>query len=83
MLRAGFSGIVLTAKPDERALWERYCAETGRSNYGTTLIDTVLSYQLKRRIHRDFIRSGFSCVLTLPWSEEVGSLDATAGQAVS
>lgn len=31
MLSAGFGGLVLTAKPDERALWERYCAETGRS----------------------------------------------------
>lgn len=32
MLSAGFGGLVLTAKPDERALWERYGAETGRSN---------------------------------------------------
>lgn len=30
MLRAGFGGLVLCAKPEERALWERYCAETGR-----------------------------------------------------
>jgi hypothetical protein len=29
-LRQGFGGLVLTAKPDERALWQRYCAETGR-----------------------------------------------------
>lgn len=29
-LRQGFGGLVLTAKPDERALWERYCRETGR-----------------------------------------------------
>lgn len=30
MLRSGFGGTVLVAKPDERAQWERYCAETGR-----------------------------------------------------
>lgn len=32
MLRNGFGGVVLTAKSDERANWERYCAETGRSD---------------------------------------------------
>ena len=31
MLRAGFGGVVLCAKPGERALWERYCAETDRT----------------------------------------------------
>lgn len=31
MLRAGFGGLVLCAKAEERALWERYCAETGRT----------------------------------------------------
>lgn len=31
MLRAGWGGLVLCAKQDDRALWERYCAETGRS----------------------------------------------------
>ena len=30
-LRAGFGGLVLTAKPDERRMWIRYCKETGRS----------------------------------------------------
>lgn len=30
-LRAGMGGLVLTAKPDERALWESYCRETGRT----------------------------------------------------
>lgn len=29
-LQQGFGGLVLTAKPDERALWEEYCAVTGR-----------------------------------------------------
>lgn len=29
-LRAGFGGLVLTAKPDECALWQRYARETGR-----------------------------------------------------
>jgi type IV secretory pathway TraG/TraD family ATPase VirD4 len=30
-LRAGFGGLVLTAKPDECKLWQRYAAETGRT----------------------------------------------------
>ncbi|MEW4569542.1 type IV secretory system conjugative DNA transfer family protein [Tautonia sp. JC769] len=29
-LRAGFGGMVLTAKPDERAVWEEYAREAGR-----------------------------------------------------
>jgi hypothetical protein len=29
-LEQGFGGTVLTAKPDERELWEQYCAATGR-----------------------------------------------------
>jgi hypothetical protein len=29
-LRAGMGGLVLTAKPDERDLWERYCDESRR-----------------------------------------------------
>ena len=32
MLEAGFGFLVLTAKPDERALWESYAAATGRSD---------------------------------------------------
>jgi len=31
MLAQGFGGLVLTAKPDERDLWLRYCEETNRS----------------------------------------------------
>lgn len=31
-LSAGFGGLVLTAKPDEKELWEEYCALTGRSD---------------------------------------------------
>lgn len=30
-LQAGFGGLVLCAKPEERLLWERYAQETGRS----------------------------------------------------
>ena len=30
-LRAGFGGLVLCAKPDERAMWERYAKQCGRS----------------------------------------------------
>ncbi len=31
-LSAGFGGLVLTVKPDERALWEKYARLTGRTN---------------------------------------------------
>lgn len=31
-LQSGFGGLVLTAKPDERTLWEKYARETGRSD---------------------------------------------------
>lgn len=32
-LEAGFGGLILTAKKDERETWERYCEETGRELY--------------------------------------------------
>lgn len=32
-LRAGFGGLVLCAKPEERQLWEQYAQETGRSEH--------------------------------------------------
>src|SRR5262245_23353833 len=31
LLRHGFGGLVLTTKPDERALWEEYCRRAGRT----------------------------------------------------
>lgn len=31
-LSSGFGGLVLTAKKEDRALWEQYCSETGRSD---------------------------------------------------
>lgn len=31
MLRAGWGGLVLTAKSEERRVWKQYCRETGRS----------------------------------------------------
>lgn len=31
-LKAGFGGLVLTVKPDEKKLWEDYCALAGRSD---------------------------------------------------
>lgn len=31
-LSAGFGGLVLTVKPDEREMWEEYCGLTGRGN---------------------------------------------------
>lgn len=53
-LKAGFGGLVLTAKPDERELWERYCRETGRINSLIVFSPSqpfrfnFLDYELKR-----------------------------------
>src|SRR5687767_13142327 len=32
-LRAGFGGLVMCAKPEERQLWQQYAEETGRSEH--------------------------------------------------
>ncbi|SRR5579862_1075121 len=52
LLRQGCGGLVLTAKPDERALWEDYCAETGRelTVFGpdTGLVFNFLEYEYAR-----------------------------------
>lgn len=53
-LRAGFGGLVLTAKPDERRLWERYAAQTGRTDSlivfspNSSWRFNFLDYELKR-----------------------------------
>lgn len=53
-LQAGFGGLVLCAKPGERALWERYARETGRSKsliiFGAdgTRRFNFLDYELRR-----------------------------------
>ena len=53
-LRAGFGGLVLTAKPDERELWERFAADTGRSDDimifkpGGAYQFNFLKYEMKR-----------------------------------
>jgi type IV secretory pathway TraG/TraD family ATPase VirD4 len=52
LLSAGCGGLVLTAKIDERQLWERYCRETGRElivfspSSGRTF--NFLEYELRR-----------------------------------
>lgn len=47
-LRAGFGGLVLTAKPDERAVWERYCRRAGRA-------DDLLVFGPERPLRFNFI----------------------------
>ena len=53
-LAAGFGGLVLCCKADERALWERYAAETGRTadlivfGPGSPWRLNVLEYELTR-----------------------------------
>lgn len=55
MLEAGFGGLVLTAKPDERAVWECYMRDCGRSAdllvFGPTepLRFGFLDYELRRK----------------------------------
>jgi hypothetical protein len=53
-LNAGMGGLVLTAKPDERATWENYCREAGREedllvmSPGGPLTFNFLEYELNR-----------------------------------
>lgn len=55
MLRAGFGGLVLTVKPDERSVWERYCREAGRLDDlvvfapDSDLRFNFLDYELQRK----------------------------------
>src|SRR5262245_24310092 len=55
LLRQGFGGLVLTTKPDERALWKQYCHETGRDadlrvfDASGTLRFNFLDYEATRR----------------------------------
>ncbi len=54
LLRAGFGGLVLTVKPDERETWERYAAATGRTGSlaifrpGEPWAFNFLNYELNR-----------------------------------
>lgn len=54
-LRSGFGGLVMCAKPEERKLWEKYAAETGRSEYLVIVSSDApyrfnfLDYELKRK----------------------------------
>lgn len=85
MLNEGFGGLVLTAKPDERARWERYCASTGRS-------DSLLVFGLEEAFRFNFLR--YEMAVTddgESFIHEVASLfktimravDNSAGEAVS
>lgn len=53
-LRQGFGGLVMCAKPEERVLWEKYAAETGRSEHLIVISPdqpwrfNFLDYELKR-----------------------------------
>ena len=54
-LAAGYGGLVLCAKPEEAALWQRYCAETGREQdvivvtAGGPWRFNFLDYELRRK----------------------------------
>ena len=73
MLAAGFGGLVLTAKADERAAWEAYCREARRSDdllifdAGAALRFNFLDYELNRpgagSGHTENIVNVFSTVL--------------------
>lgn len=53
-LTAGFGGVVLTAKNDEREMWEEWCEATGRTDDlmivspGTGLTFNFLDYEVRR-----------------------------------
>lgn len=53
-LKAGMGGLVLCAKPEEVALWRRYCAATGRAAHlivwdGSTYGFNFIAYELARQ----------------------------------
>lgn len=47
-LKAGFGGLVLTVKPDEKAIWDKYCELTGRS-------DDLLIVEPERKNYFNFL----------------------------
>jgi uncharacterized membrane protein YgcG len=82
ILMTGASVLVLCAKPDERALWERYCAQTGR-------IGSLLIFDGKRHrynfIAAELERLGPGAIngvieLVLHIMESARSLSASARQ---
>lgn len=80
MLAAGYGGLVLTAKADERRLWERYCAETNR------LDDLVIFGPLEQPARFNFLdfelnRSGEGAGLTENVCRLLSSVAETTGRA--
>jgi hypothetical protein len=55
-LGAGFGGLVLTAKPDERELWESYAAQTGRT--GDLIIFKPSNHHQFNFLHYEMNRPG-------------------------
>ena len=43
--------------------------------FGTTLIERTFTHQFDAEVHRDFLRSGLRCAITLPLTAEVGEID--------
>lgn len=62
MLSAGFGGLVLTAKPDERALWESYCRETNR--YGDLIVVGADASRRFNFLNHELNRTGSGAGLT-------------------
>lgn len=69
LLSAGFGGLVLTAKPDEKELWDNYCKQTGRENdlliVGPSLHNyfNFLEYEAKQGHHGNSITENIVEVL--------------------
>lgn len=69
-LHQDFGGIVLTAKPDERALWEDYCAATDRE---LTVFGPDTGYMFNF-LNYEFARPGLGAGLTSNVAELFASL---------
>ncbi len=76
-LEQGFGGVVLTAKPDERALWEQYCELTGRK---LTVFGPNSGYYFNF-LQYEFARGGLGAGLTSNVAELFAALAETTNQS--
>lgn len=84
-LNAGFGGLILTAKKDERATWERYCHEAGcsdalfiispQSGYKFNFLDYELNRGGDGAGHTENIVSLFFTILEIAEQKSGGSSD--------
>lgn len=84
-LLAGFGGVILCSKRDERAMWERWAEETGRSGH-LTIIDKSGRYRfnfLEWEASRAGEGGGLTINIVALLDEIAGAIASGAGKAES